>query len=432
MMTSSPLFHSTSCPRLNRNYVPSTVISPWRLGADYFFSIVVVTVVLAFVKRHCKRNFSHFGRYQRRRQQRLGGLVATRCYSKAAASSIANETAVAAYPRHNILADFTCAICLDCPATCEEVARISCCTHRFCFDCIDKWAKTENRCPCCKARFRTIERVVPFMEAEVNGMRSAPLAAEMKTSQNQGLPRTIRSGERERDNSVVSEAAVLSTTATAARVNSRTVEDRDQSVAQQASFAIIRQGQNEGDGVDIQIVQLTAGGEHPLLQFLEYILNDTSGNDDDAEAVGFTHVTEWASNGAVERGGNEARLVTTTNADFDAVIRAPSIAPFHIGSNDGRNRGGRTNRGASTRRRRATLSTRIPEVLTRQQALVSSDNGTITTQTSSNIHRNADATDTGSNIAISANNGQFCKDTFANSRGVGNSRSPDQSVVISE
>ena len=68
------------------------------------------------------------------------------------------------------LTDFTCPICLDCPSSLHELATISSCTHKFCFECIGTWAKTENRCPCCKARFRTIDRVEPLPLA-TNGRR---------------------------------------------------------------------------------------------------------------------------------------------------------------------------------------------------------------------------------------------------------------------
>jgi hypothetical protein len=57
--------------------------------------------------------------------------------------------------------DDTCAICLDTPTSMKDVATISGCTHKFCFGCIVRWAATENSCPCCKARFRTIDRFVP-------------------------------------------------------------------------------------------------------------------------------------------------------------------------------------------------------------------------------------------------------------------------------
>lgn len=36
------------------------------------------------------------------------------------------------------LKDFTCAICLDKPDTLVDLATIAGCSHKFCFDCIDK------------------------------------------------------------------------------------------------------------------------------------------------------------------------------------------------------------------------------------------------------------------------------------------------------
>lgn len=82
-----------------------------------------------------------------------------------------------------------------------DVASISGCMHKFCFDCIDKWAETENKCPLCKADFRTIDRVVALPpssteDAAANNMESA------------------------RESS--------SDTSNCGPVNSRTVEDRSQ------------------------------------------------------------------------------------------------------------------------------------------------------------------------------------------------------------
>ena len=99
--------------------------------------------------------------------------------------------------------DFICPICLDAPDCMTEVATINGCTHRFCFDCVDKWAGTENRCPCCKARFQTIDRVIalpPSPSALGQGRRGKR--------------------KRDRDSSSSSPRSV--------RVNSRNVEDRNQ------------------------------------------------------------------------------------------------------------------------------------------------------------------------------------------------------------
>ena len=99
--------------------------------------------------------------------------------------------------------DFICPICLDAPDCMTEVATINGCTHRFCFDCVDKWAETENRCPCCKARFQTIDRVI--------ALPPSPSAL------GQG-----RRGKRKRDR------GSSSSSPRNVRVNSRNVEDRNQ------------------------------------------------------------------------------------------------------------------------------------------------------------------------------------------------------------
>ena len=61
---------------------------------------------------------------------------------------------------HINIPKFTCSICIDFPESSDEFASVSGCSHRFCFDCIDRWARTEKRCPLCKAKFDTIDRVV--------------------------------------------------------------------------------------------------------------------------------------------------------------------------------------------------------------------------------------------------------------------------------
>jgi len=39
----------------------------------------------------------------------------------------------------------------------EAEAKIECCDHKFCFDCINNWAtKSENSCPLCKKKFNKI------------------------------------------------------------------------------------------------------------------------------------------------------------------------------------------------------------------------------------------------------------------------------------
>ena len=51
-----------------------------------------------------------------------------------------------------------CCICLEIP-TFTELAKIDACDHPYCFGCIEEWAKRENTCPQCKARFAIIKRV---------------------------------------------------------------------------------------------------------------------------------------------------------------------------------------------------------------------------------------------------------------------------------
>ena len=103
--------------------------------------------------------------------------------------------------------DDTCAICLDTPTSMTDVATISGCTHKFCFDCIDRWAATENSCPCCKARFRTIDRVVPLTPSSI-----------------EADPGTASTSRSSADHST-------------RRINSRTVEDRRQSSVRTSMLA---------------------------------------------------------------------------------------------------------------------------------------------------------------------------------------------------
>ena len=58
-------------------------------------------------------------------------------------SAIAGASSLAVKPPP--LEDITCPICLDTPSSMTQVASISGCAHKFCFNCIDKWADTENK-----------------------------------------------------------------------------------------------------------------------------------------------------------------------------------------------------------------------------------------------------------------------------------------------
>ena len=51
-----------------------------------------------------------------------------------------------------------CMICLSDGG--ESIrGKIDCCDHYFCFLCIMEWSKVESRCPICKRRFSTIQRL---------------------------------------------------------------------------------------------------------------------------------------------------------------------------------------------------------------------------------------------------------------------------------
>jgi len=52
----------------------------------------------------------------------------------------------------------SCCICM-CDVDKDDLAGISGCVHKFCFECIEKWAERENSCPLCKVRFTKIDRV---------------------------------------------------------------------------------------------------------------------------------------------------------------------------------------------------------------------------------------------------------------------------------
>lgn len=56
-------------------------------------------------------------------------------------------------PKTSKKMDENCAICQD---TIKNVATLDSCCHKYCKECIQTWAKTENSCPQCKAKFTTI------------------------------------------------------------------------------------------------------------------------------------------------------------------------------------------------------------------------------------------------------------------------------------
>jgi len=287
------------------------------------------------------------------------------------AGAKSKETLAAALG-NNLLADFTCAICLDCPATCEEVAKISGCTHKFCFNCIDQWAKTENRCPCCKARFRTIERVVPLSEVDETVAAAPP---------GRGRKRKARRGLRERFRSPTANGAASAAVAST-QVNSRTVEDRNQPVAGMAmsqemvqhiieTLRQFRRDQNIGDGGNIQVQFLGMGGQRqPIIrirspsgaggrvagsqvQMLEFVMN-LSGGEGGARTLSLTQIRGRGANGAAGRRGNSPRPAAAARGVSNAAGPIASIAPFHMGTSGGTNQNERRRRSISTTRARGS------------------------------------------------------------------------------
>jgi len=49
-----------------------------------------------------------------------------------------------------------CGICMG---VVSLQGQLDSCTHIFCFDCIARWAETENTCPFCKKRFASVKRI---------------------------------------------------------------------------------------------------------------------------------------------------------------------------------------------------------------------------------------------------------------------------------
>ncbi|KAF3793840.1 PHD and RING finger domain-containing protein 1 [Nymphaea thermarum] len=60
------------------------------------------------------------------------------------------------------LTDFckqVCGICLSEERKGTVRGKLNCCDHFFCFICIMEWSKVESRCPMCKQRFETIDKL---------------------------------------------------------------------------------------------------------------------------------------------------------------------------------------------------------------------------------------------------------------------------------
>mmetsp|Transcript_19765 Transcript_19765/g.29526 ORF Transcript_19765/g.29526 Transcript_19765/m.29526 type:complete len:458 (-) Transcript_19765:263-1636(-) len=165
----------------------------------------------------------------------------------------------------NQLEEFTCAICLDKPDTLVDLATISGCTHKFCFDCIDKWAETENKCPCCKQRFNRIDRVKKLPPATPPTTSRRGKRKRSDNTNNSGSNTRRRTGEA---TGGAASAASAAAAASAPRVNSRTVEDRNQQhMPAGLSFALLESIFNSAFMGPGGLGSMQAGGERGRTTF---------------------------------------------------------------------------------------------------------------------------------------------------------------------
>ncbi|KAK1747065.1 hypothetical protein QTG54_002409 [Skeletonema marinoi] len=163
------------------------------------------------------------------------------------------------------LEEFTCAICLDKPDTLVDLATISGCTHKFCFDCIDKWAETENKCPCCKQRFNRIDRVKKLPPATPPTTSRRGKRKRSDNTNNSGSNTRRRTGEA---TGGAASAASAAAAASAPRVNSRTVEDRNQQhMPAGLSFALLESIFNSAFMGPGGLGSMQAGGERGRTTF---------------------------------------------------------------------------------------------------------------------------------------------------------------------
>jgi len=72
----------------------------------------------------------------------------------------------------------TCGVCLE---TFTERSAIGGCAHNFCFVCIEKWSRTTNLCPMCKAPFTEIRKLSTAVESPASAASTAA-SRKRKTS----------------------------------------------------------------------------------------------------------------------------------------------------------------------------------------------------------------------------------------------------------
>jgi hypothetical protein len=85
-----------------------------------------------------------------------------------------------------------CCICM-CEPEPADLANINGCQHKFCFDCIEKWAEQENTCPLCKIRFSKIDRVNKAKRKKGEPSRRSTKQVKMR-DQRSNLPESALEG----------------------------------------------------------------------------------------------------------------------------------------------------------------------------------------------------------------------------------------------
>lgn len=73
--------------------------------------------------------------------------------------------------------DLMCVICMESKE--HKTLGLLACTHSFCSECILAWAKTENTCPLCKARFMHIDK--KRISAEIKSSSSSSTSIRRST-----------------------------------------------------------------------------------------------------------------------------------------------------------------------------------------------------------------------------------------------------------
>ena len=133
-----------------------------------------------------KPDASPKNRHAKRRASDVGNSSSSPSHNKRTRSCLKPPPNAKKDPDDNH--DASCAICM-CEPDHEDVSNIDGCSHLFCFECIGKWADTENTCPLCKTRFCKITRVNPTRKK-----KSGPTASNVKRVKHQDQRSDVVSG----------------------------------------------------------------------------------------------------------------------------------------------------------------------------------------------------------------------------------------------